>query len=141
MLASLNDSNLPPIDQNAASFYNRYVIDDNYGGLAFEEEGERCAAMLNDPSKKVSYKQREIITQSDFHDEFHLRLRANKLPDDFQGHIISAVIHFAQNTGSNLWNFQNKFEEKCKLLSGDFVDSDMGKDIAKWFIDRDISSE
>ena len=53
VLASLNDSNLPPIDQNAASFYNRYVIDDNYGGLAFEEEGERCAAMLNDPLKKV----------------------------------------------------------------------------------------
>ena len=53
VLASLNDSNLPPIDQNAASFYNRYVIDKNYGGLAFEEEGERCAAMLNDPLKKV----------------------------------------------------------------------------------------
>ena len=53
VLASLDDSNLPPIDQNAASFYNRYVIDENYGGLAFEEEGERCAAMLNDPLKKV----------------------------------------------------------------------------------------
>ncbi len=53
VLASLNDSKLPPIDQNSASFYNRYVIDENYGGLAFEEEGERCAAMLNDPLKKV----------------------------------------------------------------------------------------
>ena len=53
VLASLDDSNLPPIDQNAASFYNRYVIDENYGGLAFEEECERCAAMLNDPLKKV----------------------------------------------------------------------------------------
>ena len=29
------------------------MIDENYGGLAFEEEGERCAAMLNDPLKKV----------------------------------------------------------------------------------------
>ena len=29
------------------------TIDDNYGGLAFEEEGERCAAMLSDPKKKV----------------------------------------------------------------------------------------
>ena len=53
VLASLDDSNLPPIDQNTASFFNRYVIDENYGGLAFEEEGERCAAMLNDPLKKV----------------------------------------------------------------------------------------
>ena len=53
VLASLADSNLPPIDQNTATFYDRYIIDDNYGGLAFEEEGERCAAMLSDPKKKV----------------------------------------------------------------------------------------
>ncbi|MDO9416954.1 class II aldolase and adducin N-terminal domain-containing protein [Pararhizobium sp.] len=53
VLASLADSRLPPIDQNCATFYNRYVIDENYGGLAFEEEGERCAALLSDPSKKV----------------------------------------------------------------------------------------
>ena len=53
VLASLADSNLPPIDQNTATFYNRYVIDDQFGGLAFEEEGERCAAMLQDPQKKV----------------------------------------------------------------------------------------
>ena len=52
-LASLADSRLPPIDQNACMFFNRYVIDENYGGLAIEEEGERCAGMLNDPSKKV----------------------------------------------------------------------------------------
>ncbi len=53
VLASLADSNLPPIDQNCATFYNRYVIDDGYGGLAFEDEGARCAALLSDPSKKV----------------------------------------------------------------------------------------
>lgn len=53
VLASLADSNLLPIDQNCAMFFNRYVIDDRYGGLAFEEEGERCAALLHDPRKKV----------------------------------------------------------------------------------------
>ncbi len=53
VLASLQDSRLPPIDQNCATFFNRYVIDDAYGGLAFEEEGERCAALLSDPKKKV----------------------------------------------------------------------------------------
>ncbi|WP_432450254.1 class II aldolase and adducin N-terminal domain-containing protein [Aliiroseovarius marinus] len=53
VLASLADSNLPPIDQNCATFYNRYVIDDGYGGLAFEDEGERCAALLTDPKVKV----------------------------------------------------------------------------------------
>ncbi|MBT3215592.1 MAG: hypothetical protein HN351_13200 [Deltaproteobacteria bacterium] len=53
VLASLADSNLPPIDQATVSFYRRYVIDEEYGGLAFESEGERCAAQLNDPEKKV----------------------------------------------------------------------------------------
>ncbi|NYS23876.1 class II aldolase/adducin family protein [Rhodobacteraceae bacterium 2376] len=53
VLASLADSTLPPIDQNCATFYNRYVIDDHYGGLAMEDEGERCAAQLQDPRKQV----------------------------------------------------------------------------------------
>lgn len=49
VLASLQDSRLPPIDQNTAMFFNRTVIDENYGGLAFEDEGTRCAGMLGDP--------------------------------------------------------------------------------------------
>ena len=53
VLASLSDSNIPPIDQNTATFFNRYVIDEEFGGLAFENEGERCASMLGDPIKKV----------------------------------------------------------------------------------------
>lgn len=53
VLACLQDSRLPPIDQNCCTFYNRVVIDEDYGGLAFEEEGARCGALLNDPRKKV----------------------------------------------------------------------------------------
>ncbi|MFW8593411.1 class II aldolase and adducin N-terminal domain-containing protein [Cribrihabitans neustonicus] len=53
VLACLADSSLPPIDQNTATFYNRHVVDEGYGGLAFESEGERCAALLSDPRKKV----------------------------------------------------------------------------------------
>lgn len=53
VLATLKDSRLPPIDQNCATFFDRHVIDENYGGLAFEEEGERCAALLSDPRHKV----------------------------------------------------------------------------------------
>ena len=53
VLASLADSTLPPIDQNSAFFFNRVAVDENYGGLAFEEEAERCCALLADPSKKV----------------------------------------------------------------------------------------
>ncbi len=54
VLASLADSSLPPIDQNTAIFYGRVVTDEAFGGLAFEAEGERCAAMLReDPKKQV----------------------------------------------------------------------------------------
>ena len=53
VLASLADSRLPPIDQNTTTFYNRHIVDQEFGGLAFESEGERCAAMLSDPKKKV----------------------------------------------------------------------------------------
>ncbi len=53
VLASLADSTLPPIDQNSAAFYERHVVDNSYGGLAFEEEGERCAKLLSDPKVKV----------------------------------------------------------------------------------------
>ncbi len=53
VLACLKDKRLPPIDQNRATFFNRVVIDEHYGGLAFEEEGERCASLLTDPKQKV----------------------------------------------------------------------------------------
>ena len=53
VLACLEDSRLLPIDQNTATFYNRYVIDNSYGGLAFEDEGARCARLLGDPKVKV----------------------------------------------------------------------------------------
>lgn len=34
-------------------FYDRVVVDEDYGGLAFEEEGARCARLFNEPKKKV----------------------------------------------------------------------------------------
>jgi ribulose-5-phosphate 4-epimerase/fuculose-1-phosphate aldolase len=53
VLASLADSRLPPIDQSSAIFYNRQVIDEDYGGLALEEEGTRCARLFQDPSVRT----------------------------------------------------------------------------------------
>ncbi len=52
-LAALADSTLPPIDQNTAMFFNRVVIDDDFGGLAFEEEAERVCTQFTDPKKKT----------------------------------------------------------------------------------------
>ena len=53
VLACLEDPLLPPLDQNACAFFGRQAVDTNYGGLAFEEEGERCAELLSDPRTKV----------------------------------------------------------------------------------------
>ena len=53
VLASLKESILPPIDLNTATFFYRIIVDETLGGLAFEAEGERCAAMLTDPKVKV----------------------------------------------------------------------------------------
>ena len=53
VLASLDDSILPPIDLNTATFFNRTIVDGTLGGLAFEAEGERCAAMLTDPRIRI----------------------------------------------------------------------------------------
>lgn len=53
VLASLEDANLPPIDQNTAMFYDRIVVDDGYGGLAFEDEGERVCKLFVDPGKRT----------------------------------------------------------------------------------------
>jgi ribulose-5-phosphate 4-epimerase/fuculose-1-phosphate aldolase len=49
VLASLSDSRLPAIDQNSAMFHNRQVVDEHFGGMAFAEEGRRCAQLLADP--------------------------------------------------------------------------------------------
>lgn len=53
VLACLKDKRLPPLDQNAAMFFGRQAIDEAYGGLAFEEEGERCARLFDDPKKFI----------------------------------------------------------------------------------------
>jgi ribulose-5-phosphate 4-epimerase/fuculose-1-phosphate aldolase len=48
-LTSLEDSRVPPIDQNSARFYGRIAHDDGYGGFALsDDEGERMARALGD---------------------------------------------------------------------------------------------
>ncbi|MEM1343341.1 MAG: class II aldolase/adducin family protein [Pseudomonadota bacterium] len=53
VLACLEDPCLPPLDQNAAMFYERVAYDLDYGGLALAEEAERTCANLSDPKKSV----------------------------------------------------------------------------------------
>jgi ribulose-5-phosphate 4-epimerase/fuculose-1-phosphate aldolase len=53
VLASLADSRLPAIDQNSAMFFGRHAVDGHFGGMAFADEGARCAQMLADPKVKT----------------------------------------------------------------------------------------
>jgi ribulose-5-phosphate 4-epimerase/fuculose-1-phosphate aldolase len=51
VLASLEDCEIKPIDQNTARFYNRVAVDNNYGGMAnSDEEGNRLARLLGNKS-------------------------------------------------------------------------------------------
>jgi len=48
VLSSLADSSMPAIDQNCARFFNRVAVDAGYGGLALDDEAERCVSLLRD---------------------------------------------------------------------------------------------
>jgi ribulose-5-phosphate 4-epimerase/fuculose-1-phosphate aldolase len=51
VLASLQDPEIKPIDQNTARFYRRIAVDMNYGGMAnTDEEGDRLARLLGNKS-------------------------------------------------------------------------------------------
>jgi len=51
VLASLEeDIIIPPINQISCLFFGKQIIDTQYGGLAFEEEGQRCSNLLKDES-------------------------------------------------------------------------------------------
>jgi ribulose-5-phosphate 4-epimerase/fuculose-1-phosphate aldolase len=53
VLACLEDPSLPPIDQNAAAFWDRVAVDPDYGGFALGDEAERAVRALADPRRKV----------------------------------------------------------------------------------------
>lgn len=53
VLACLEDQELPPIDQNAAAFWDRIAVDPEYGGFALGDEAERAVQALADPRRKV----------------------------------------------------------------------------------------
>lgn len=53
VLACLADPTLPPVDQNAAGFWDRVAVDADYGGFALGGEAERAVQRLADPRKKV----------------------------------------------------------------------------------------
>ena len=46
VLATLADSRLPPVDQNAMRFFNRIAIDDGFDGMGLGDEAERLTTLL-----------------------------------------------------------------------------------------------
>ena len=53
VLASLEDSVLPPIDLNTATFFKRMIVDEALEGVAFEAESERSAALPTGPGIRI----------------------------------------------------------------------------------------
>ena len=48
VLASLEDSSLPPVDQNTMRFFGRIAIDDGFDGMGLGDEAERVATQIGD---------------------------------------------------------------------------------------------
>jgi ribulose-5-phosphate 4-epimerase/fuculose-1-phosphate aldolase len=48
VFACFADSTLPPIDQNPATFFNRYVVDDEFGGLVLNDCPGQAQAHLGE---------------------------------------------------------------------------------------------
>lgn len=48
VLASLEDSSLPPIDQNTMRFFRRMSVDDGFDGMGLGDEAERLTMTLGD---------------------------------------------------------------------------------------------
>ena len=48
ILASIEQDNLPPIDQNTMRFYNRVSVDNGYDGMGLGDEAERLSTTLGD---------------------------------------------------------------------------------------------
>lgn len=48
VLASLEDSSLPPIDQNTMRFFGRMSVDDGFDGMGLGDEAERLTTTLGD---------------------------------------------------------------------------------------------
>jgi len=45
-LASLADSRLPPVDQNAMRFFNRHAVDEGFDGMGLGDEAERLSRLI-----------------------------------------------------------------------------------------------
>ena len=65
VLASLEeDIIIPPINQISCLFFGKQIIDTQYGGLAFEEEGQRCSNLLKDESFGMARKISRLLCLS-----------------------------------------------------------------------------
>ena len=87
ILASLEESTLPPIDQNTATFFNRHTVDNSFDGLAFEEEGERCAQLLLDTENKVIVMGNHglLVVGSDVADTFNRLYHFERAAENYVG--------------------------------------------------------
>ncbi len=53
VLSALDDSSMPPIDQNTMRFYGKIAIDDGFDGMGLGDEAERLADRLGEKSALV----------------------------------------------------------------------------------------
>lgn len=121
-IAALANPTIVPIDQNTARYYNRVVIDLNYGGIAdFTQEGNRIATALGD-KRRIMLGNHGVLVVADtvaeaFDDMYYLERSCrtlalayatgcplNTMPHDlaertaraWEGYADAAHVHFAE---------------------------------------------
>ncbi len=124
VLACLEDSTLLPIDQNTATFYGRTVVHERFGGLAFEEEGTRCAGMLFDPKVKVMIMGNHgvLVIGSDVADTFNRLYYFERAAETYiralqTGRPLRVLSHeIAEKTAQELENYPDQAERHLTEL-------------------------
>lgn len=136
VLACLEDSTLPPIDQNTATFYGRTVVDEGFGGLAFEKEGIRCARKLSDPKIKVMIMGNHgvLVTGSGVADTFNRLYYFERAAETYvralqTGRPLRVLSHeIAEKTAQELENYPDQAERHLAELKA--ILDDEGSDYA-----------
>ena len=133
VLSTLKDPRLRAIDQNTAQFHNRVVFDGDFDGMAFEDQGERCATMLKDPNKKAMIMGNHglMILGSSVADAFNRLFYFERSAETY----IRAL-----QTGMDLNYLSDHVAEKTALQWESYQESiDMHFDELKQILDRDNS--
>ena len=132
ILASLEDSNMYPIDQNTLRFYNRISIDNGFDGMGLGNEAERLSETLGNNSILVMGNHGVLVAADSvaqaFDDLYYFERACQTLIGAYQtGKSLRIVSHeIAEKTAQQWQNYSNfadrHFGELMEMLDKESSD-------------------